>query len=213
MSSTNVQAKTPYGEKVKKAKHRHERSLCSPMQLGDDGTDHINVGDDAVTDLGKMLNHRADNQFQHSHFGKFRTMEGFNLWLLSNERDDRLRQLQGTKLRSLSKKITKLPETIPNFKAIIIDSYYQSIIQNENLKKAVENSTLPFDVYYVMEDTKLRVRPARYNWLLYGLEEIRKAIKENREPQLKHLLDYHRRGRGIYDDILSKMKLQAPEAN
>lgn len=213
MSNTTAAAKTPYGEKVKKSKHRHERSLPSPMTLGADGKDHINVGDDATTPLGTLLNHRSDIPFLHSHFGKFHTLEGFNLWILSAERDDRLRQLQGPKLRALSKKITKQPETIPNFKAVIIDTYYQSIVQNEQLKRQVAESTLPFDVYYVVAETGLRIRPARYNWLLWGLEEIRKAIQENRAPQLKKLLDINRRQGGIYDGLVAMMKLQAPETN
>jgi hypothetical protein len=79
---------------------------------------------------------------------------------------------------------------VQNFKAIILDSIDQRIKQNEKLLKSFSESTLPFD-YYKTNSSGIRIRPEHFKWFLTGLEELRKAIKENREPNLDPFIDDH----------------------
>lgn len=162
-------------------------ALKNPQTWKKDGEDHINVWEEAATDLGRMLSHRYKLQFNHSHFGRFTTIEGFDAYIQSKEKDDRLRFLNGARLRMLiSQGITRDP--VQNFRAILVDTYYQRIKQSAEITKLFIESTLPFDLYYVVKQSGVRVRPARASWFIQGLEEVRRAMKEGVEPDLGFLM-------------------------
>ena len=178
-------------QKVKKHLHTSAPSGMrdpspSPMKWKADGEDHINIWDNAATELGRYLSHNSELPFKHNIFGKFSSMENFWHYILSDERDDRLRSMRGTTLRIFSRKLT--PTKITNFRAIISDSNYQRIKSYASLSKEVAKSKLPFDSYYTNENG-IRIRPSYFKWLIAGFEEIRKALKEEREPNFAFLLD------------------------
>ena len=56
--------------------------------LKKDGQDHINISQNAVTDLGLSLNPEIAIDFEHPVFGKFNSLTGFWYFLKSKERDD-----------------------------------------------------------------------------------------------------------------------------
>lgn len=158
----------------------------SAAQWKGDGVDHINVWEDAVTEMGRMLSHRHEASFNHSHFGRFKTIEGFDNYIQSVEKDDRLRYMSGSPLSYLAKQLTHVP--ILYFRAILVDTYYQRIKQDKVLADLFVNSTLPFDLYYIVKKTGIKVRPARALWFAEGLEEIRRAMQEGGEPNLTFLV-------------------------
>lgn len=167
----------------------------SPMLWKGDGEDHINIYDRSTTELGAILVHNSKLSFTHSIFGRFYDMESFWNYIQSEERDDRTRTMTGQILKNFARKLTMTRVT--NFRAIIMDANYQRIKQYDPVVQAMKESTLPFDCYYVNEQTSLRTRPVYFKWLVLGFEEIRRALKEEREPDFGFLLD--RPGTGIYD--------------
>lgn len=173
-----------------------------------DGVDHINVWEDGVTDMGRMLSHRHEASFNHSHFGRFKTVEGFDNYIQSVEKDDRLRYMSGPPLSHLAKQLTHVP--ILYFRAILVDTYYQRIKQDKKLSDLFINSTLPFDLYYIVKRTGVKVRPARALWFAEGLEEIRRAMQEGGEPDLGFLV---KPGINIYEQFEVKPEVKAEEKN
>lgn len=180
----------------------------SPMKWIADGVDHINIWESAVTELGQVLSHNSQIEFTHHIFGKFSSMEAFWHYIQSEERDDRIRSMAGRSLKNFAKKLNT--QRITNFRAIIMDSNWEKIKQHKLLLNAVKESELPFDCYFVDGKSGLRTRPAFFNWLNMGFEEIRKAIKENREPDFTFLLD--RKDTEIYEFVKpNQMKVPAIE--
>lgn len=170
----------------------------SPMDWIEDGIDHINVWEDAQTDLGKVLSHNSSISFTHNIFGKFGSMEAFWHYIQSKERDDRIRTMSDETLKYFAKKLTTA--RIVNFRAIIADTNWQRIKQYSAIIDAMRESVLPFDCYYINSQTGLRTRPSFFKWLTRGFDEARAAIKENREPNFAFLLDHQ--NTGIYDYVV-----------
>lgn len=156
------------------------------MHWKEDGGDHINIGVSAFTELGKGLNFGSKISFRHSIFGHFENVECFWHYLRSEDRDDRIRGLTGIALTKFMKNVNKVQHI--NFRAMILDAHYQRIYQNDFLYNEIIASTLTFDCYHVNE-AGIRIRPSHYKWLIQGLEEIRKALKENREPDYRPFMD------------------------
>lgn len=180
----------------------------SPMKWQADGVDHINIWEDGSTELGKALSHRYKLDFTNSVFGPFTTMEAFDRYVQSEERDDRLRRLTDKPLKNFAEKLTF--RQVTNFKAINMDANYQRIKQYKPLVDEMIASTLPFDVYYVARDNGMRIRPPRHAWFIAGMEEIRKALKEGREPDFTFLLD--KKKSKIYEFAIDPNMAKAAEA-
>lgn len=187
-------------KKMKQNQKRKETNETSPTDWKGDGVDHINVNNDGLTEIGQMLSHRYEFPFVHSHFGRFKTLEGFEYYIRSLGKNDRFRTLHGERLAAYIKRVDMPELNIPNYRAIKVDALYQRIMQQPELKQMVAESTLPFDFYYVIRTSGLPVRPPFHLWMSKGLEEIRKAIKENREPDFTFLKTFKKKG--IYDAIL-----------
>lgn len=159
----------------------------SPMLWGPDGIDHINIWEQAETEIGKFLVHSSPYSIKHRYFGRFKTMEAFWHYIQSNERDDRIRNMSGPVLKKFSKQLT--PARVVNFRAIVMDSNWQRIKQHPEQAEMVKESTLPFDCYFINNQSGIRTRPTFYKWLVMGFEEIRDALKEKREANFDFLLD------------------------
>lgn len=172
----------------------------SPMKWIGDGEDHINIWEHGETELGCILSPNYDLGLNHSIFGRFANMEAFWHYIQSEERDDRIRSMNGQTLKKFSKMLTNTRVT--NFRAIIMDSHYQRIKAYKVLVKSMKESTLPFDCYYINDKSGIRMRPVYFKWFLRGMEEIRNALKEDREPNFSFLLD--RPGTDIYEFVVPK---------
>lgn len=162
-----------------------------------DGLDHINVSNRGETELGRILTHTSKVPFKHKVFGRFCSMESFWFFINSAERDDRIRFMYGYTLKRFASKLTKV--RVNNFRAIIMDSHYQRILQNPNMKSMIVMSELPFDCYFTIEGSGERQRPKYFKWFTAGLEEIRAALVEGREPDFTFLID--KEGTGIYEFV------------
>lgn len=176
-------------------------SSPSPMLWKGDGVDHINIFREGKTALGRDLEHGSSLPLKHSIFGKFNTVEGFWYYIQSEERDDRVRQLSGMKLNRFIKQLTTT--RVYNFRAIILDANYQRIQQHPQLRNGLIESTLPFDAYSV-NDAGIRIRPPYFKWLTLGIEEIRRAIQEQRDPDFTIYKDH--RDKDIYHYVAPNLK-------
>jgi len=191
------------------SKNSLKKPKRSPMGWKEDGVDHINIWDRGNTTLGKFLSHNAKTPFTHNIFRKFCSMDSFWKYIQSEERDDRLRVMSGVTLRAFSKQLTML--RINNFKAIILDSEWQKLKQYPDKVKIMRESTLPFDFYYINKKSGIRIRPTYFNWLIAGINEIRTALIENREPDFTFLKD--KPAAGIYDYVLNTKVDKPLDAN
>ena len=183
-----------------------------PNELGEDGVDHINVSNQAKTELGQSLAQDVFIPFVHPVYGKFNTITGFWYYSSSSNRDERCRTTKSSKLRMIFKG-QKLPP-VKNFKAIILEAYWLKIIQHEAIKKELMESTLPIDCYFFKEGENNRTRPRNHRWLLQGLNEIRNALKKNTDFNYTRFLDVP--GSDIYefaDDHVEKAEVSKTEAS
>lgn len=165
------------------------KSTTLPRHPGiwkEDGVDHINVSQGAKTVIGKWLNGRNGIAFHHPVLGQFSTIENLMFFVKAQSPDDRIRtEYDFNVIRRMLSEGGGVRRNMPFADAIHIEAIYLRILMNESLIKKVVNSNLPFDSYFVSRDTGLRQRfePARY--LVPGYEEIRKALKERRELDLR----------------------------
>lgn len=156
--------------------------------IGVDGQDHINISDEAATYLGMSLASNAPFTFFHYKFGEFCSIESFFYYLSSEERDDRLRRMTGSRLLAFKKRLTH--RQVVNFRALIMEAHYLKITQTKDLQDVFTNTTLPFDCYYHYKRSDgLRIRHRTAYWMVPGFEEIRKALREGREPDFKFLCE------------------------
>lgn len=162
--------------------------LPDAMTIGEDGVTHINIWENAITDLGQALAHSTRFSFKHPVFGRFNNMESFWHYLRSEERDDRIRVMSGRALKSFATKLT--PRRITNFRALIMDANWQKVRQYPEISDAMRDSTMNFDCYYVYRRKNgIRIRPTFAHWMIKGFEEIRMALKNDRNPDFNFLMD------------------------
>ena len=162
------------------------RPFPAPMSWGQDGVDHINIGHCGETYLGKALELGSNISFNHSIFGKFSNIQSFWYYIQSVERDDRLRKLHGAKLFKLASRMTVY--RVINVRGMMLDSMYQRIYQSDELHRLVSESTLPFECYR-LNKAEIRIRPEYFDWFIRGMEEIRSAIKQKRDPDFFYFKD------------------------
>lgn len=179
----------PYYKKPYEQKVYEKLKLPSVMELGQDGKTHINTGDQAKTHLGRMLSQSHRLPFNHSLLGDFQCINGFWSYLTSKVRNDRVRHLSGSDLRNFNRDTES--RRVDNFVFILLGAQWEKINAHPKLKAALRDSTLPLDCYYITkkESFDLLVRPRHADWMIWGFEEIRKALKEDREPNFRPVMD------------------------
>ena len=175
-------------------------ALPSAMSRGQDGHGHINIWQFGETTLGVAMSHYSRLAINHPNYGKFASVDGFWQWVISCENDDHLRTATGKLLRTLARKITH--RRIPNLRMIIMEACWFKVQQHSDLAKAIKTSTLPFDCYYhEAKNKQLRIRPYYAIWMIYGFEEIRKALNEKREPSFEKLRESGEHYSDIYAPV------------
>ena len=163
-------------------------NLPLPDDTGIDGINHINIWEKAATEFGIILDQYQDTPFEHSLYGYFKSVEGFLHYLRSPTRDDRNRSTSGFNAKKLGNKVQFV--YVNDFRYMIMNATWQKIINYPAIVKEMKASVLPFDMYsFGSNNSNIRIRPKAAFWMIPGMEEIRKAIKENREPDLNFLLD------------------------
>jgi hypothetical protein len=159
---------------------------------GVDGVDHINIGRGCKTDLGGWLNQYREDRFKHNVLGYFLSIDRIRLYLAMVEKDDVIRTCPGNTLSRIIKVARR--KKVTNAVAILIDAHWQRLQQNDKMLLAMKNSTLPFTSYDINPEFPLvREQHPLVMPMLLGLEELRKAIQENREPNFTYFLEDEQR--------------------
>ena len=153
-----------------------------------DGEDHINIGNLAQTDLGRMLNPAKRMQFTHPVLGSFATLS--NLWHFARARVpvDEIRTIPPRRTADMTRAGDgTVTDPAGNFDYIVAEGAWILVQRNVKMRDMLKESTLPFDIYQVNE-AGLRSRIVRLLPVVRIYEEIRLALKEDRDPNFKWLI-------------------------
>ncbi len=164
-----------------------------------DGIHHINIYTEGKTELGRLLAFEHEERFNHPILGSFNSMTGYWSYVKSLSHRNTYRVKSPNTCISIRKRFNDLKPKVDNFRALIISGCYHRIISNSDLVEMVKESTLPFEMYYVKKETDNSTgTPVKYEvktqhnysgWLTAGLNEIRNALRENRQPDLSPFVD------------------------
>jgi hypothetical protein len=178
---------------------RITHNLPDPKTYKGDNVDHLLISYVSKTKIGKTLKRNSPTIFNHNILGTFRSIENFILYINTVDRTDNLRRIYGTHLYEAYTKCTK--NKVNNLEYIVADAVWQMVNGTSNLlvalRKRLITSTLPFDIYTkhitLTDDGVVKhefyKRPSYTTQYLFTIEEIRKALKENREPDFSILKD------------------------
>lgn len=155
-----------------------------------DGVDHINIGPDARTELGRKLAHFTEARFIHEYLGHFDSMEGFWHFVKAATPDDRLRHMSGKAAYTYGRTLPAVRRQ--HFQAIIQDGNYSKIDQNPDIKALLIDSTLPFTQYYAWGPQNVLINPKTAPWLIRDFEELRDIFKDGEEMDLLPFEDYQK---------------------
>jgi hypothetical protein len=165
-----------------------------------DGVQHINIDRNAKTELGWMLFPEYEERFIHPVLGPFTSMTGFWIYIKSKSHSSGYRTQKPHACLLQARENNDSINSIDNFRALILSGNYYKAINNKKLCDLLKESTLKFEMYYTKihsektsNDTtisyEIKVRQNYANWMLKIFEEVRKAIKEDREPDYLRFKD------------------------
>lgn len=159
-----------------------------------DGVDHINILSAGKTEVGRALAYTSKCPITIPGIGPFNSMEGF-LWFIrtptTTEKDihkrNLLRGLSGQKARNVGKGGDLI--YIKGYKELVEYAIYCKVSQNENIRKLVAESTLPFELYWIDMKSNKEVYPNGWEWQVRAFERVRKHIKDGTEPPCPNVFD------------------------
>lgn len=155
---------------------------------GVDAVDHINIHNDAKTELGRFLDMNSNTQFVHPEAGTFHSVGGLWHYIQTFPLVEEYRILTGAQLR---RKVSALreearnndnpdvprPRNVKGFRTIIADAMWYKVTQNEKIVTLMAESTLPFEHYFTQGELNIRQYPSEGYWIVAAYEEIRRVIK------------------------------------
>lgn len=153
---------------------------------GVDGVDHINIHNNAATELGKFLDMNSHSPFVHPDAGNFQSVGGLWHYIQTRPLMEEFRILSGARVRAQAKKMKEEAKGNPDaprhtpidgFRTIIADALWYKVTQNSNAVRMMAESTLPFEHYFRQGDLGIRQYPSEGYWICAAYEEIRRVIK------------------------------------
>jgi len=154
-----------------------------------DGEDHINIGRSATTELGYRLDFDHPRAFVHPILGSFKSLQTLGYFLRAKQANDHIRTLARHELRDfVYDHCGGLRGNVPNYRAVMMHSAYLRLKACAGYDVQMVKSTLPFDSYRTLP-SGIRERFEISPWLINGYEEIRRALREGREPDFEDLMD------------------------
>lgn len=148
-----------------------------------DGTKHINVMPEGITELGRILDLGAKTPFDHPDLGRFSCLSGLWYYLCAAPIED-FRSLSGNALRRFSKKYTL--NHVDGFYRIMAEATWFKVMQNQKIidllikTENAKGEVIPFNCYYLKgEEEKIPVKHKNSSWYVPILEEVRRVILIN----------------------------------
>lgn len=116
----------------------------------DDGLTHIRLSPNAKTDLGRMLHIGANRPFNDPEYGQFASIAAFWQWY-TNGRSDALRDIHHSNMIRSSMYSSRY---VAGAEEETMKVLQRSILNNPQLKQAVQTNELPFISYDVVDFKK-----------------------------------------------------------
>lgn len=144
-----------------------------------DGVDHINVWSKGSTLVGRLCSNFAHTPFVHPKYGRFESMEGFYYFIRSGAHDYNCARLHGFAAKEYGKTLPKV--SVKGFHYIMRDGLRMKFMQNSHLRFLLKTTHLPLLHYYVYGKPPncSIIVPKGNDWLVEGLERMRRILKEN----------------------------------
>lgn len=180
-----------------------------PNEFGEEGVDHINIGIQSSSPIGKLLDPSYVKIIHYPHIGKFNSVSSLWYWLKSEKLDDNYRKLSWSELKKYAKtKITK-DKLVPNFKAIIAYATWLKVKQYPNIleQMAKLDGSKKLLSYHVIKTSNIRVCTS-YAWFMIDIgETIIEAVKNGVEPDFDRFVsDESLSGLNYLEGFLSSMR-------
>lgn len=162
----------------------------SASMEGKDGVDHINIHNNAETELGRFLDMNAYSPFVHPDAGNFQSVGGLWHYIQTRPLMEEFRIASGARVRAMAKKMKDDARNNPNaprhtpvkgFRTIIADAMWHKVTQSQAAVKMMAEETLPFEHYFTQGDLNIRQYPSEGYWIVAAYEEIRRVIKHRLE--------------------------------
>jgi hypothetical protein len=163
------------------------KNIFDPSTIeGKDGVDHINIHNNAETELGRFLDMNAHSPFVHPDAGNFQSVGGLWHYIQTRPLMEEFRIASGARVRTMAKKMKdeamsnqNAPRHTPikGFRTIIADAMWHKVTQSANAVRMMAESTLPFEHYFTQGELNIRQYPSEGYWIVAAYEEIRRVIK------------------------------------
>lgn len=172
--------------------------FLSPNNYGSEGEDHINISIHSKTRLGKILDPGYIKVINYPIIGKFSSVKSLWHWLQSDTRDDKIRKLVCESLVIYARENKLYGKNIPNFKAIMGYATWLKLKEYPDILKELKElpENIVFLSYYTHKANKLRIVNSYGKILIDSVNIIRRALKEDIEPDFSKLVD-----RGHYSSL------------
>ena len=180
----------------------------SPNNVGDEGVDHYNISIQSETRLGKLFDPAYLKTINYKHVGKFNSVLSLWYWVRSTNLDDNFRRLTGAKLKLYAEANGVFGNYVPNFKAIVAKATWTKIKGYPNVLKEIKDldPNKKFYSYHIVKSSGVRICTNYAAMMIEIVEEIVKAVKEDREPNFSLFVDKpHVAGLDFLEGVLSKI--------
>lgn len=191
-----------------KKQFRSNAYYNSPNNVGKEGVDHINISIQSETRLGKLLDPAYLKTINYKYVGKFNSVLSLWYWVRSANLDDNFRRLTGAKLKMYAEANGVFGNYVPNFKAIVAKATWTKIKGYPNILKEIKelDPKLKFYSYHVVKSSGVRICTNYAAMIIDVIEEIVKAVKEDREPNFDLFADKpHVAGLDYLEGVLTKI--------
>lgn len=188
-SKTNSNNKVTF--KDLKKQFKSNAYYNSPNNAGKEGVDHINISIQSETRLGKLFDPAYLKTINYRYVGKFNSVLSLWYWVRSPNLDDNFRRLTGAKLKMYAEANGVFGNYVPNFKAIVAKATWVKIKGYPNVLKEIKelDSNVKFYSYHIVKASGLRICTNYAAMIIEVIEEIVKAVKEDREPNFALFVD------------------------
>lgn len=186
------------------AKALAEKGYMKPNTFKAELKDHVNVSLSSSNKLGRFLDPGYGFYFDYPGLGSFRSPLNLVYWLRDPNKNDLLR---GLKRRDLNKVIygNRFPK-LPNHQAVLLKATEIRLRARGDLIKMIKE--LPDDIsilsYKVHPVTKIRITTGYASIVIPVIEELIKAIKEDREVDYSKFITKKTSGKVPYIDFTGK---------
>lgn len=155
-----------------------------PNSYGDEGVDHVNISSSSEFHIGKIFEPSFLRVINYPLIGKFRSVSNLWVWLKVKPIDDRLRRVGVREVQKILTDPSRRDSYAPNFKLIIAYATYLKI--KDDATAIAEIKKIPKDTpilsYYIPKGSPIRICSNYADVIVPIVNEIIKAVQENREP-------------------------------